>query len=273
MPDTLIRKAASAQRSSNRRADVVWASAICALLFFAVLLVYSRTFSQGFLNYDDGVFVFDEPHVSQGVSWNGIVWAFTKGPLGEWYPLAVLSHMLDCELFGLNPGRHHLTSVLLHGLTSAALFWALRQMSGALWPSAMVAALFALHPLRVESVAWIAERRDVLSGLFFMLTLIAYTAYVRKPRSLGRYLLVVGFFALGLLSKAILVTMPALLLLLDYWPLGRFPPAQSNGATKPMELTQKVRWIFWEKLPLFALSLAVGVVTMQTHNPSGTPLN
>ena len=199
-------------------------------LVLAVLLVFSRTLSQGFLKYDDNVFVYDEPHVSGGLSWSGIAWAFTNGPLGEWYPLSMLSHMLDCQLYGLNPAGHHLTNLLLHAASAVTLFLVLWRMTGELWPSALVAALFALHPLHVESVAWVAERRDVLSGLFFMLTLGAYGEYVRHPRSLGRYLAVVGLFALGLMAKPMLVTLPPLLLLLDFWPLRRFGRTQPDAA-------------------------------------------
>ena len=162
----------------------------------------------------------------------------------------MLSHMLDCQLFGLNPAWHHLTNVLLHAATAIGLFFGLRSMTGELWPSAFVAAIFAVHPQHVESVAWIAERRDVLSGLFFVLTLAAYLGYVRRGRTLSRYLLVAVLLSLGLMSKAMLVTVPALLLLLDYWPLGRFGQAADlpqNGAAPP-------RQSFWrlavEKLPL-----------------------
>ena len=273
MPDILTQENPALRRGPASRAVDWQAVLIGVVLVAAVFLAFGRTLGYGFLDWDDNGFVYKQPHVSAGFTWAGIAWALTNGPAGEWYPLAMFSHMLDCQLFGLNPAWHHLTSVLLHALNALALFWALRKMTGALWPSAMVAALFALHPLRVESVAWIAERRDVLSGLFFMLTLIAYTAYVRRPRSLGRYLLVVGLFALGLMSKAILVTLPALLLLLDYWPLGRFVAAQGDGTTRASEKQQTVRWIILEKLPLFALSLAVAVVTMRTHNPWHAPLN
>ena len=184
----------------------------------------------GILELRRSIFVYGEPHVSGGLSWSGIVWAFTNGPLGEWYPLSMLSHMLDCQLYGLNPAGHHFTNLLLHAASAVTLFLVLWRMTEALWPSALVAALFALHPLHVESVAWVAERRDVLSGLFFMLTLGAYGEYVRHPQSLGRYLAVVGFFALGLMAKSMLVTLPPLLLLLDFWPLGRFRRTQPNTA-------------------------------------------
>ncbi len=263
---------------------------MCGLLVLAVALVYGQTLRHAFINYDDSTYVFGEPHVSGGLSWSGVVWAFTRGPVGEWYPLAMLSHMLDCQLYGLCPGGHHLTNVLLHAASSVVLFLVLWRMTAqravptaaqasgvraatagpsatyaALWASAVVAGLFALHPLRVESVAWVAERRDVLSGLFFMLTLGAYEAYVRRGRSLGRYLVVAGLFAFGLLAKPILVTLPPLLLLLDYWPLGRLLPVaqavaaliprQADAARKPQPATSP--WgLVVEKLPLVALALA-----------------
>ena len=223
------------------------AAAVCGLLFVAVLLVFSPTLQQGFLVYDDDVYVFAQPHVTSGLSWSGIAWAFGSGPVGDWCPLATLSHMLDCQLYGVRPAGHHLTNVLLHAASAVLLFLVLWRMTDRLWPAAMVAALFALHPLRVESVAWIAERRDVLSGLFFMLTLWAYGEYIRHGRSLTRYLLVCAMLALGLLAKSILVTLPALLLLLDFWPLGRFarPPrgsaAQASPAVSPW-------WLVVEKL-------------------------
>ncbi|HEX4143917.1 MAG TPA: tetratricopeptide repeat protein [Pirellulales bacterium] len=271
MSRALIESQPSAQRGSPHRADAWWAVAVCGGLVLAVALAFGQALRHGFLNWDDGFFVCGEPHVTGGLSWSGIAWAFTNGPAGEWYPLSMLSHMLDCQLHGLRPAGHHLTNLLLHAATSVALFLVLWRMTGALWPSALVAALFALHPLRVESVAWVAERRDVLSGLFFMLTLGAYGEYVRHSGSLWRYLSVVGLFAFGLLAKPIVVTLPALLLLLDFWPLRRM------GQTQPEEAAWTARPAFsWrlivEKLPLFALSIAVAVVTMRTHSPHPNPL-
>ena len=165
--------------------------------------------------------MYDNPVVARGLTLKGIVWAFTGVHAANWHPLTWLSHELDCQLYGLHPGGHHLTNVLLHTATVIALFLVLRQMTGALWRSAFVAAVFAIHPLRVESVAWVAERKDVLSGLFFMLTIGAYVRYARRPWSLARYGLVVLLFAMGLMCKPMLVTLPLVLLLLDYWPLQR----------------------------------------------------
>jgi protein O-mannosyl-transferase len=263
----------SAQRGDERPAEGRRAIAVGAFLVLAVLSVFGRTLGQGFLNYDDPFFVWDQPHVSEGLSWSGIAWACTDGPDGEWYPVSMLSHMLDCQLYGLNPAWHHLSNVLLHAATSVVLFLVLWRMTAELWPSALVAALFALHPLRVESVAWIAERRDVLSGLFFMLTLAAYGEYVRRPRSVGRYLAIVGFFALGLMSKSILVTVPPLLLLLDFWPLRRIGWGQPGSAAAGLGPAPFPWRVVWEKLPLLAMTLAAAVVTMLTHSPLPTQLS
>ncbi|HEX4143109.1 MAG TPA: tetratricopeptide repeat protein [Pirellulales bacterium] len=230
--------------------------------------MFGRTLGHEFLNWDDNIYVYDEPHVADGFSWSGIVWAFTNGPFGEWFPLTMLSHMLDCQLYGQHPAGHHLTNVLLHAVTTVVLFLVLWRMTGERWPSALVAALFAIHPLHVESVAWVAERRDMLSGLFFMLTLGAYGEYVRH-QSLRRYLAVVGFFALGLMSKPMLVTVPPLLLLLDFWPLGRLPGAASNGGSKTQWAPFPWRVVL-DKLPLLAMAIALAVVTMRIH---GTPID
>jgi protein O-mannosyl-transferase len=184
----------------------------------------------------------------------------------------MLSHMLDCQLYGLHPAGHHFTSIMLHAATSVALFLILWRMTTQLWPSALVAALFALHPLRVESVAWIAERRDVLSGFFFMLTLGAYDEFTRHPRSLRRYLTVAGLFVLGLLAKPMLVTLPPLLLLLDFWPLGRFGNVQSEAAEADLRPPQTFRRLILEKLPLVALAVAAAGVTMHTHGKWHDPL-
>ena len=149
-----------------------------------------------FVGFDDQAFVYENPHVTPGLTLSGIWWALTDGTLGEWYPLAAISHMIDCELYGLNPAGHFLTNVLLHAASSVLLFLVLLRMTGGLWPSAWVAAVFAVHPMHVESVAWVAERRDILSGLFFMLTLGAYALYTERP-SFGRYLAVAGLLRWG----------------------------------------------------------------------------
>ena len=209
--------------------------------------VFGQTLRHEFVDFDDNDYVYENPVVARGLTLKGIVWAFTRVHSANWHPLTWLSHMLDCQLYGLHPGGHHLTNVLLHTATVIALFLVLRQMTGALWRSAFVAAVFAIHPLRVESVAWVAERKDVLSGLFFMLTIGAYVRYARRPWSLARYGLVVLLFAMGLMCKPMLVTLPLVLLLLDYWPLQRVEPRKLSG-------------LVLEKLPLLALSAAACVV-------------
>ena len=216
---------------------------VCLLLALAVWIVFGQTHRHAFVNYDDDLYVYQNPVVEQGVTLDGIGWAFTHSVAENWHPLTIMSYMLDAGFYGVNPGGYHLTNVLLHTAAVILLFLVLKEMTGALWPSAFVAAVFAIHPLRVESVAWIAERKDVLSGVFFMLTLWAYGRYAQKsaasasastlqpimPRASRYYWLAVAFFALGLMSKPMLVTLPFVLLLLDYWPLGRFTPASDVG--------------------------------------------
>ncbi|MBP1723982.1 MAG: hypothetical protein H6Q44_1687, partial [Deltaproteobacteria bacterium] len=190
------------RRSSPRNASPAiprrWAhntctvAAVCGFLLLAVALVFGQTVGYEFVNYDDNSYVYENPQVAQGLSVRSIVWAFTSFHFGNWHPLTSLSHMLDCQLYGLHAGGHHLTSVLLHAVVAILLFLVLLRITGDLWPSAFVAAVFAIHPLRAESVAWVAERKDVLSGLFFMLTLWAYAGYARRAASC-----VVTFFAQG----------------------------------------------------------------------------
>ncbi|MGO9527950.1 MAG: tetratricopeptide repeat protein [Verrucomicrobiia bacterium] len=224
-----------------------------------MFVVYGQTLHHEFVNFDDEDYVYENSEVISGLTWHGVTWAFTQCSVSNWHPVTWISHMLDCQVYGLNPAGHHLTSVLLHAATTILLFLVLRQMTGALWPSAFVAVVFAVHPLRVESVAWVSERKDVLSGLFFMLTLAAYVRYARNAFSLGRYLLVVLCFAMGLMSKPMLVTLPFVLLLLDYWPLGRIPP------TAPRPVLSALRPLVVEKIPLFVLSIASCAVTIRAQ--------
>jgi protein O-mannosyl-transferase len=219
---------------------------VCICLAVLTLLVFGQTLWHDFINYDDPHYVYENTKITGGLSISGIAWAFSHIHSLNWHPLTTISHMLDCQLYGLKAGWHHFTNVLLHTLAAMLLFLALQQMTGAVWRSAFVAAVFAIHPLRVESVAWIAERKDVLSGVFFMLTLLAYVNYVRSPRVRG-YLVVVFLFACGLMSKPMLVTLPFVLLLLDYWPLDRI-----KG-----QLWKRVA----EKIPLIALSAVSSVIT------------
>ena len=235
---------------------------ICIFLAAMVWLVFGQTVHYAFVNYDDELYVYGNPAVTGGLGLNTVKWAFTHTVVLNWHPLTMLSHMLDCQLYGLNAGGHHLTNVLLHTVSVILLFLVLRQMTGKLWRSAVVAAVFAIHPLRAESVAWVSERKDVLSGLFFMLTLWAYACYARRPFSLGRYLSVVALFALGLLSKPMLVTLPFVLLLMDYWPLGRFQLTTLRATLRAL------RPLVWEKIPLFFLAAVLSVVTFIAQGSS-----
>ena len=232
--------------------------ALCVLLAGLVAFVFGGTMHNGFVNYDDPEYVFDNPIVSGGLTAQGVVWAF-HNHCSNWHPITWISHMLDCQWFGLNPAGHHFTNVVLHGATVILLFLVLRQMTGFLWRNALVAALFAVHPQHVESVAWISERKDVLSGFFFVLTLGAYTRYVRStPRAVFRYGLVALCFALGLMSKPMLVTLPFVLLLLDYWPLRRMTLspgiAPGDGA--------RFGALLWEKVPLFLIAALSCIATV-----------
>src|SRR5450432_424884 len=202
--------------------------AICIFLGAIAWVVFGQTLGHDFVNYDDNKYVYENPEVTKGLTWQGTSWAFTHSYTANWHPLTWMSHMLDYQLYGLHASGHHLTNVLLHVLAAILLFLTLRNMTGFMWRSAFVAAVFAIHPLHVESVAWIAERKDVLSGVFFMLTLGAYVRYVRNSFSIRRYLAVALFLTLGLLSKPTLVTVPFVLLLLDYWPLNRIEKAENN---------------------------------------------
>jgi tetratricopeptide (TPR) repeat protein len=254
----------SEKKFPGPRSESAAATALVAVLLVAATAVaFGRTIAYDFINFDDGVYVRNNSHVVPGLTVSGATWALTRRHSSNWHPLTWMSHMLDCQIYGLKPWGHHLTNLLLHAATSVALFLVFRKMTGAFWPSALVAAIFAVHPLRVESVAWIAERKDVLSGLLFMLTLGAYRQYAVRPFSPWRYSAVMVLFALGLTAKPMLVTLPCVLLLLDYWPLGRI-----GGATRSSQrehsggrfgLTSRV---VLEKLPLFALSALSSAATL-----------
>ncbi len=228
---------------------------VCFFLVVITWLVFGQTVRYDFVNYDDNEYVYANPAITSGLNPHGIIYAFSGTHARNWHPLTTLSHMLDCQLWGVRAGGHHFTNVVLHTIAVVLLFLVLQQMTGAIWQSAFVAALFAIHPLHVESVTWISERKDVLSAVFFMLTLGAYVRYVRSP-SIGRYLTMSILFALGLMSKPMLVTVPLVLLLLDYWPLQRFGGRSS------------IRRLALEKIPLLALSAAGGFVTLWMQQSS-----
>jgi Flp pilus assembly protein TadD len=283
-----------AARSTSLNAKHSQVVGLCLVLAAITFAVFAQTLGFRFINFDDGDYVTGNPVVAQGITFKGFVWAFARPHAANWHPLTWLSHMLDCQLFGLEPGAHHLTNVLLHAGTACALFLVLLRLTGAFWRCAFVAAVFAIHPLRAESVAWVSERKDVLSGFFFMLTLWAYVRYVEEskvqspelgvqsskfkvqgsaygpkfsgpesihhsPFTLHRsrwYLLSLAFFALGLMSKPMLVTLPVVLLLLDYWPLNRF---EVKNRKSKIEI---LRALLWEKRAFLALSAGSCVVTL-----------
>jgi tetratricopeptide (TPR) repeat protein len=226
--------------------------AACLLLAAATLALYGPAVGHGFVHFDDHLYVTDNPNVQAGLSWQTVRWALTVHQPANWHPLTLLSHALDCELFGLEPAGHHATSVLLHALNAVLLFLLLARATGAPGRSWLVAALFAFHPLNVESVAWVAERKNLLSTLLMLVSLAAWGWYARRP-GLARYLLAALSFALGLAAKPMLVTLPCALLLLDGWPLGRLRggPAAAAGAARPQ---RSALGLALEKLPLLALS-------------------
>ena len=256
------------------------AFAVCVFLALAVWAVFGQALHFKFVNYDDSRCIYNNPAINGGLNPRAIVWIFThENNLEQWLPLTDISHMADWQLYGSNAGGHHLTNVLLHAANAILLFLALRKMTGFLWRSAFVAAVFAIHPLRVESVAWVTERKDVLSGLFFMLTLWAYVGYVRKQRALScgygsessgafpflgvpGYWLALLFFILGLMSKSMLVTLPFVLLLLDYWPLNRLP---SSAPGDPRAWPTRWLSLLLEKVPFLLLSAVSCMVTVHTQ--------
>jgi tetratricopeptide (TPR) repeat protein len=225
--------------------------AIYLFLFAATMVVYGQVHNYAFLQLDDVDALVGNPHVRDGFSWGGVAWAFTTSFEANWFPLTWLSHMLDCQLFGLDAGWHHLTNVAIHTASSMLLFAFMKRMTGRLWESAFVAFVFALHPLHVESVAWVSERKDVLFAFFWFLSTWFYLDFIGK-RTVGRYLLIVLVFCLGLLSKQMIVTLPFVLLLLDVWPLRRISAAA-----------------VWEKVPLMALSIAASLTAFLVQRKGG----
>ncbi|GFO53686.1 hypothetical protein GMSM_06930 [Geomonas sp. Red276] len=235
---------------------------IFLVLIAATLLLYLQCGRHDFIILDDQLYVSKNPSIAGGLTADSVKWAFSLGSTetsGNWHPVTWLSHILDVQLFGLNPAGHHLVNVFWHALDVGLLFLFLSAVTGALWPSALVAAIFAFHPLHVESVAWVAERKDVLSTFFWMAALLIYAGYVRK-RSAGRYAALLAVFVIGLMSKPMLVSLPIVLLLLDYWPLGRFataggPAPLVEGGTQAADREGRVLWpLLLEKLPLAGIT-------------------
>src|SRR5437867_6237053 len=237
---------------------------ILILLGLAVVTfgIYAQLVGHRFITFDDPSYIEENPMVNRGVTLAGLAWAFTTFHAGNWHPLTWIAHMIDSQLFGMIAGGHLLVSALIHAANTLLLFWFLLRTTHARWSSALVAALFALHPLHVESVAWAAERKDTLSTFFGLLSLIAYVRYTEAP-SLRRYAWTAMTLALGLLAKPMLVTWPFVMLLLDYWPLGRF------DITSRREVATKVWPLVREKLPLFALVIATAVVTTVAQSRGG----
>ncbi len=320
-PDLAAHPAAAASHGANSLVPELpprprWLTfAVCFLLAAGIWAVFGQTLRFAFVNYDDIANVYDNPNIVPGLTWSGLGWAFTHTQVARWAPIATLSRLLDCTLFGLWPGGHHLTNVLLHVAASLLLFLVFQQMSGAFWRSAFVAAVFAFHPLQVESVAWVSARGDVLSAFFFMLTLWAYVRYVQRPtlsaatptvhpdsvrssrftfHASRYYWLALGCFALGLMSKTMVVTLPLLLLLLDYWPLRRsgecgVRSAESTGKAEGRMKNEEVGGfncqlpsaakqsregstlipLLLEKIPFFILSAAACVTTMLAQSSAG----
>jgi tetratricopeptide (TPR) repeat protein len=246
-------------RAGSSRQRITPAAASYTLLLL-VVAVFNPVFGNGFINFDDPVYVSRNPMVQAGFTWDSLRWAFTSFDAANWHPLTWLSHLLDTRLFGTLPFGSHLMNVVYHATATALLFMLLQRLTGAFWAAYATATLFAIHPLRVESVAWAAERKDVLSACFWMLTLLAYTRYVRRPGA-GRYALAVAVFALGLLAKPMLVTLPLILLLLDWWPLGR-----TRG---PGPQSVRVVRLILEKLPLLVLSGLSAVITFHAQTVGG----
>ena len=228
---------------------------ISIILTVVTLAVYWQVHQFEFINFDDVIYITENPIIKSGISLNGLLWAFGSKYFGLWNPLVWLSFMADYQFYGLNAGGYHVTNLVLHILSVLLLFWLFCRMTGAVWKSAFVAAFFALHPLHVESVTWVSERKDVLSAFFWMLTLFMYVYYTEKP-AIKRYLLILFSFVLALLSKPMVITLPVIMILLDYWPLNRFASQKGN----------LLLWQLKEKLPFFMLSAAMIIITFYTPN-------
>jgi tetratricopeptide (TPR) repeat protein len=260
----------------DKPSDKYWALCIYLALALTTFAAFSQVRNHDFVNYDDTYYVTENRNVKAGLTRDSIIWAFTTGHADNWHPLTWLSHMLDCQLFGTDPGWHHLTNLLLHITNTLLLFAVFKRMTHTLWQSAFVAVAFALHPLHVESVAWVSERKDVLSTLFWILTMAAYLRYVKRP-GITRYLLTLLTFALGLMAKPMLVTLPFALLLLDYWPLSRFQLGQtvkSPNRRRRKSVSAPFQWqtlyrLVCEKVPFLVLSAISSIITFIVQRSGG----
>jgi len=247
----------------------LWACGI--LLALLSLALYYPARSHPFVNYDDNLYVTDNDNLKAGLTWDTVTWAMTSYEAGNWHPLTWLSHALDVQLYGMDPAGHHQTSLLLHAVNAMLVFWVLMGATRRLGPSFMVAALFAVHPLNVEAVVWVAERKTVLSMTFLLLALVAYNYYAAKPK-LSRYLPVALLFALGLMAKPQIITFPFVLLLWDYWPLRRISLHRGRGGEQPAPQTSW-RALIAEKLPLFAIAAASAALTMRAQRSAHAVLS
>src|SRR6266446_319080 len=252
--------------SASREAHVV---ILCLLLVAATLVFYNPIIHNQFIDFDDSSYILKNSWVQGGLTWDTVKWSFTTLREGNWHPLTWLSHALDCQIFRLNPAGHHYTNLLLHAANVVLLFLLLRQATGLTWPSLVVGALFALHPVNVESVAWAAERKNVLSMLFFLLALHAYDRYARTGRRY-LYLLVAICFAVGLMAKPQIVTLPFVLLLWDYWPLQRIGAGSAAGGLSAPSTPRSFRYLVWEKAPLFILAVVDSVITVVAQRAGNT---
>jgi tetratricopeptide (TPR) repeat protein len=246
----------------KRRIEIVIYLSLCA----ACLVVYLQLINCDFVNYDDELYLTKNPYIQAGITLKNVIWAFTTGYASNWHPLTWLSHMLDFKLYGLNPMGHHWTNLQIHIANTLLLFFVLQHMTGAILRSAFVSALFAVHPLHVESVAWIAERKDVLCTFFWILCMYAYVGYVRNPKKKRWYILLIILFPLGLMAKPMIVTLPFVLLLLDFWPLSRF---QSIIHEQKINVFQAFKTLVWEKTPLFVLTAISCVITFFVQQHGG----
>ena len=238
---------------------------VCMFLVATSLLAYMQVINFDFLNYDDGLYVVENPHIKGNLTLENIIWAFSTGYAANWHPLTWLSHMLDFGVYGLNPMGHHWTNLQIHIANSILLFLFLKYLTGVLWRSALVAALFAIHPLHVESVAWVSERKDVLCAFFWILSMWAYTGYVRQPKKI-RYVLLIILFIFGLMAKPMIVTLPFVLLLLDFWPLSRFQYMLHKQQIPTFKVIVR---LVREKIPLFILSAASSIITFFVQQHGG----
>jgi protein O-mannosyl-transferase len=256
--------------TANLRSPRIQFRLLGVCLVFATIALYYPVSTHPFLNYDDDIYVVSNPHVQTGLNVEAVKWAFTSFRASNWHPVTWLSHAMDCQMFGLQAGRHHQVNLLLHIINVMLLFWVLRRATSSVARSAMVAALFALHPINIESVAWIAERKNLLSMMFFLLALGAYRWYARNP-GIARYLSVAFFYALGLMAKPQVITLPFVLLLWDYWPLERMSAPILVAAQDDPGIAQKpLWWLFLEKLPLLALSIVSAIITVVAQYEAGS---